>query len=31
LHDADRPIDPTVVIERRSTVAGLIHEYRKAA
>ena len=31
LHDPDEPIDLTAVIKRRSTVAGLIHEYRRAA
>jgi putative transposase len=31
MHDPDQPIDLTAVIERRSTVAGLIHEYRRAA
>jgi hypothetical protein len=31
LHDPDQPIDLTAVIERRSTVAGLVHEYRRAA
>ncbi|MCW2917355.1 MAG: integrase, partial [Actinomycetia bacterium] len=31
LHDPDQPIDLTAVIERRTTVAGLIHEYRRAA
>jgi hypothetical protein len=31
LHDPGRPIDLTAVLERRGTVAGLIHEYRRAA
>jgi transposase InsO family protein len=31
LHDPDEPIDLMAVIKRRSTVAGLIHEYRRAA
>jgi hypothetical protein len=31
LHDPDQPIDVMAVIERRTTVAGLIHEYRRAA
>jgi transposase InsO family protein len=31
LHDPDQPIDLTAVIKRRTTVAGLIHEYRRAA
>jgi hypothetical protein len=31
LHDPDQPIDLRAVIERRSAVAGLIHEYRRAA
>jgi putative transposase len=31
LHDPDQPIDVTAVIKRRTTVAGLIHEYRRAA
>jgi transposase InsO family protein len=31
LHDPDRPIDVTAVIKRRTTVAGLIHEYQRAA
>jgi putative transposase len=31
LHDPDQPIDLTAVIKRRATVAGLIHEYRRAA
>jgi hypothetical protein len=31
LHDPDQPIDLTAVIKRRSTVSGLIHEYRRAA
>jgi putative transposase len=31
LHDPDQPIDLTAVIRRRTTVAGLIHEYRRAA
>ena len=31
LHDPDEPIDLRAVIKRRSTVAGLIHEYRRAA
>src|SRR4051812_34822625 len=31
LHDPDQPIDLTAVIKRRSTIAGLIHEYRRAA
>jgi transposase InsO family protein len=31
LHDPGRQIDLTAVIERRTTVAGLIHEYRRAA
>jgi transposase InsO family protein len=31
LHDPDQPIDLMAVIERRTTVAGLIHEYRRAA
>jgi putative transposase len=31
LHDPGQPIDLTAVIERRTTVAGLIHEYRRAA
>ncbi|MCW2890394.1 MAG: integrase [Streptosporangiaceae bacterium] len=31
LHDPERPIDLMAVIERRSTVTGLIHEYRRAA
>jgi transposase InsO family protein len=31
LHNPGRPIDLTAVIERRSTVARLIHEYRRAA
>jgi putative transposase len=31
LHDPGRPIDRTAVIECRSTVAGLIHEYRRTA
>jgi putative transposase len=30
LHDPDQPIDLTAVIKRRTTVAGLIHEYRRA-
>jgi hypothetical protein len=30
LYDPNQPVDPTAVIER-TTVAGLIHEYRKAA
>ncbi|MDN3358534.1 integrase core domain-containing protein [Actinomadura sp. DC4] len=30
LHDPDEPIDLTAVIKRRSTAAGLIHEYRRA-
>ncbi|HEY0538809.1 MAG TPA: integrase core domain-containing protein [Actinoallomurus sp.] len=31
LHDPDQPIDLTAVIKHRTTVAGLIHEYRRAA
>jgi putative transposase len=31
LHDPDQLVDLTAVIERRATVAGLIHEYRRAA
>jgi putative transposase len=31
LHDPNQPIDGTAVIKRRTTVAGLIHEYRRAA
>jgi hypothetical protein len=31
LHDPDESIDLTAVIKRRTTVAGLIHEYRRAA
>jgi hypothetical protein len=31
LHDPGELIDLTAVIERRSAVAGLIHEYRRAA
>jgi hypothetical protein len=31
LHDPDQPIDVAAVIKRRTTVAGLIHEYRRAA
>jgi len=31
LHDPDQPIDLTAAIKRRSTVAGLIHEYRRVA
>jgi hypothetical protein len=31
LRDPDQPIDLTAVIKRRATVAGLIHEYRRAA
>jgi hypothetical protein len=31
LHDPERPINLTAVIERRNTVTGLIHEYRRAA
>jgi transposase len=31
LHDPGEPIDLTAVIERCSAVAGLIHEYRRAA
>ncbi|MGH3523126.1 MAG: integrase core domain-containing protein [Mycobacterium sp.] len=31
LHDPDQPIDLTAVIKRCTTVAGLIHEYRRAA
>lgn len=31
LHDSDQVVDLTARIERRSTVAGLIHEYRRAA
>jgi putative transposase len=31
LHTSGEPIDPTAVIKRRSTVAGLTHEYRRAA
>jgi hypothetical protein len=31
LHSPGRPIDLTAVIQRRSTVAGLTHEYRRAA
>ena len=31
LHDSGQPIDVTALIKRRTTVAGLIHEYRRAA
>jgi putative transposase len=31
LYDPGEPIDLTAVIKRRSTVAGLIHEYRRVA
>jgi putative transposase len=31
LYDPNQPIDLTAVIERRTTVSGLIHEYRRAA
>jgi putative transposase len=31
LHDPDQPIDLTAVVKRRTTVAGLIHEYRRTA
>jgi hypothetical protein len=31
LHNAGQPIDLTAVIECRSAVAGLIHEYRRVA
>jgi hypothetical protein len=31
LHDPGQPIDLTAVIKRRTTVAGLIHEYRRTA
>jgi putative transposase len=31
LHDPDEPIDLTASIKRRTTVAGLIHEYQRAA
>ncbi|MDB5059767.1 MAG: integrase [Chloroflexi bacterium] len=31
LHDPDQPIDLTAMIECRTTVARLIHEYRRAA
>jgi hypothetical protein len=31
LHDPDEPIDITAAIKRRTTVAGLIYEYRRAA
>jgi putative transposase len=31
LHDPDQPINLTAAIKRRSTVAGLIHEYRRVA
>jgi hypothetical protein len=31
LHDPDQLIDLTAVIKRRTTVSGLIHEYRRAA
>ncbi|MDB4872600.1 MAG: integrase [Gemmatimonadales bacterium] len=31
LHDPDQPINLTAMIEHRTTVAGLIHEYRRAA
>lgn len=31
LHDPDQVIDLTARIERRRAVAGLIHEYRRAA
>lgn len=31
LHDPDQPIDLTAAIKRRTTVANLIHEYRRAA
>jgi transposase InsO family protein len=31
LHNPGRPIDLTAEIERRRTVAGIIHEYRRVA
>jgi putative transposase len=31
IHNPDQPIDLTAVIERRTIVAGLIHEYQRAA